>query len=84
MEKIIHGNLREQGLEVVSRSGRTFVRYDAGAHVIAWREDEISESELKSIKAGGDIANEAMFSLQRRLQNGGIDPYVSNWRGPEA
>ena len=39
-------------LEVVLRGGRYFVRYDAGAHCDAWREDEISEQEFVRLKMG--------------------------------
>lgn len=54
MEQIVHGNLRDAGLEVVRREDRYFVRYDAGAHVTVWREDEISVQELALLKRGPD------------------------------
>ena len=43
------GNLQEIGVEVVEREGRLFIRYDAGAHQVAWREDEIDTDEFEGI-----------------------------------
>ncbi len=79
MEKSVYGNLQSEGLEVVARDGRHFVRYDAGAHQAAWREDELTELELASIKLGGSVQQQAMFDLQRRLEQSGINPYLQNW-----
>lgn len=66
METVDYGSLDNEGLEIVARDGRYFVRYDAGAHQIMWREDEVTESELASIKLGGRAQQQAMFHLQRR------------------
>jgi hypothetical protein len=64
---------------VVNRDGRHFVRYDAGAHVIAWREDEITEQEFMSIKQGGATEHQAILAMQRRLELSGVNPYCQNW-----
>ena len=79
MVKIVFGSLRDEGLEVVLREGRHYVRYDAGAHVIVWREDEITDSELQAIMQGGEQAHKAMLQMQRRLEQSGVNPYVQNW-----
>lgn len=79
MEKIVYGNLDSHGIEVVMRQERYFVRYDAGAHVVAWREDEITESEFQLLSAGGNSELKAMFQIQRRLEQSGVNPYVQNW-----
>lgn len=79
METVVYGNLRTDGLEVVARDGRYFVRYDAGAHAIAWREDELIQSEYESIVRGGEPQQRAMFALQRRVEATGTDPYRQNW-----
>jgi hypothetical protein len=79
MERIIYGNLQGEGLEVVTRDGRYFLRYDAGAHAIAWREDEITEQEFSSIQLGGEAQYRAIIAMQRRLEQSGADPYRQNW-----
>jgi hypothetical protein len=79
MEAVVYGDLRADGLEVVAHGGRYFVRYDAGAHVVAWREDELTQSEYELILQGGEYQLQAMFALQRRLQANGVDPYKQNW-----
>jgi hypothetical protein len=79
MERIVYGNLQREGLEVVTHDGRYFVRYDAGAHVIAWREDEITEQEFASIQRGGEAQYRAIIAMQRRLEQSGTDPYLQNW-----
>jgi hypothetical protein len=76
MDNVVY---KSQGIEVVVRDGRYFVRYDAGAHQVVWREDELTESELESIKLGGSMQMQAMFHLQRRLEQCGINPYLQNW-----
>jgi hypothetical protein len=58
--------------------GKFYVKYDAGAHQIAMREDEISEKDARRIMTGPTEANKVLFELQKRLMQNGIDPYVSN------
>jgi hypothetical protein len=80
MEEIrVFGNLSQEGLEVVEREGRFFVRYGAGAHQIAWREDEITLEEFAQLKGGTPGESQAIIALQRRLQSQGHDPYKQNW-----
>lgn len=79
MENRVFGNLLEDGLEVIEREGRHFVRYDAGAHQIAWREDEITSEEFVQIKGGGNSQHQAIVNLQRRLELAGVNPFNQNW-----
>ena len=79
MESVIFGVSEERGLEVIERAGRYFVRYDAGAHQVAWREDEISAADLALVASGREGATQMLFALQRRLETSGVDPYRSNW-----
>ncbi|HWG88624.1 MAG TPA: hypothetical protein VN679_12640 [Candidatus Acidoferrales bacterium] len=46
---------------------------------MAWREDELTESELASPKLGGSTQQQAMLHLQRRLEQCGINFYLQNW-----
>ena len=78
MEKHIYGNLNE-GLEIIERNSSYFVRYDAGAHQEAWREDKISEEEALKIQKGHKEENETLFALQKRLEKNGVNPFISNW-----
>jgi hypothetical protein len=64
---------------VVSQMGiKFYVQYDAGAHQIAMREDEISEEDARRIMSSPAEANKVLFELQKRLMEAGVDPYVSN------
>lgn len=65
-------------VEIWARGDRFFVRYDAGAHQVAMREDEISEQEAKNASVSADAAMKMLFILQRRLIDAGVDPYISN------
>lgn len=76
MEERIHGNVSSEGLEVVFRSGRYFVRYDAGAHQVVWREDELSVEEYEQLRKSKAGEYEVILGVQRRL---GLDAYISNW-----
>ncbi|MCW4456070.1 hypothetical protein OK348_14875 [Flavobacterium sp. MXW15] len=79
MEKIIFGVLDEQAFEIVERSGHYFVRHDAGAHQVAWREDEISTADLTLMESGQEGVSMVLAALQQRLAESGVDPYRSNW-----
>ncbi|NVD69488.1 hypothetical protein HUX88_02805 [Duganella sp. BJB1802] len=63
-------------LEIWQRGARFFARYDAGAHQVAMREDEISQSEAELAMQGKEAAIKMLFGLQRRLEDAGINPYV--------
>lgn len=65
-------------LAIFNRGWRFFLRYDAGSHQIAMREDEISEAEANLIMQGQDEATKVLFAVQDRLAKAGIDPYESN------
>jgi hypothetical protein len=79
METIVFAGLAGHGIELVERNGKYFVHYDAGAHQIAWREDELSAAEAKRLLSGASGQEQVMFGLQRRLLAAGVDPYVANW-----
>lgn len=81
MDTVVHGSLAEEGLEVVLRGGRYFVRYDAGTHAVQWREDEISPQELERLRLGGEDEYRVIIELQKRLEAVGENPYQQNW-GP--
>jgi hypothetical protein len=80
METIVY---RYNCLDVVRRDGRLFVHYDAGGHLILWREDEITEQEFQRLIAGPESMTKVMLEIQARLIAQGIDPYRSNWTPPE-
>ncbi|WLG46440.1 hypothetical protein [Pseudomonas sp. FP1740] len=65
-------------MEIWARGDRFFVRYDAGSHQIAMREDEISELEALEASQSTEAAMKMLFALQKRLIKAGINPYVSN------
>lgn len=67
---------------VVSKSGaKYYVKYDAGAHQIAMREDEISEEDAKLLMTNPAEATSVLFKLQKNLTQTGFDPYVSKGKG---
>ena len=68
----------DDGVAVFKDGAKYYVRYDAGAHLPAIREDEISEGEAKQVIASTAEATQVLFALQKRLTATGIDPYVSN------
>jgi len=65
-------------MQIWKRGDRYFVRYDAGAHQVAIREDEITEDEAISATKSGRAAVQMLHNLQKRLIEAGIDPYISN------
>jgi hypothetical protein len=78
-EKLFGPELDKDNLEVVRRGDRYFVRYDAGAHQIAWREDGISEQDAITIGPGKTGEYDVIVRLQTRL---GLDANTSNWLPP--
>lgn len=80
MEEKVYGDLDTEGIEVVLRDERFFVRYDAGAHQVAWREDEITKADLGRIAQGEGAVHSLLLELQKRLEMSGADPYLSNWQ----
>ncbi len=79
MKKPIYGNLANEGLEVVQRDGRLYMRCDAGAHSCQWREDEINQDEFDQLQDSSQSTSKVMLDIQERLITEGIDPYISNW-----
>jgi len=65
-------------LTIWKRGERYFVRYDAGAHQVTMREDELSEAEVALAVQGKDATNQMLLALEKRLIKAGIDPHVSN------
>lgn len=78
-EKLFGLELQQDCLEVVKRDGRFYVRYDAGAQQMVWREDEVTEAEATKIASGRAGEYEVIISIQKRL---GSDAYKSNWTPP--
>jgi hypothetical protein len=68
----------QHGIEVFQEDSLFFVRYDAGAHMVAPRLDEISKEEADLAMTGPAAAEQVLLSLQKRLQAAGIDPYKTN------
>lgn len=68
-------------LEVWREGDRHFVTYDAGAHQVVWRKDEITKDEAELAATGQEGAMRMLFALQKRLADAGVDPYVSNFDG---
>lgn len=66
------------GVELFKDGAKYYIRYDAGSHQIAIREDEISEDEAKRVMVSSSEATRVLFALQERLTRQGIDSYVSN------
>ncbi|WP_457447980.1 hypothetical protein [Roseateles sp. P5_E4] len=79
METRVYGDLNAEGLEVVCRAERYFVRYDAGAHQMAWREDEITLDEFNRLRVNRTEEYEVIIELQRRIRSQGNDPNCQNW-----
>lgn len=70
-------------LTILKRDNKYFVQYDAGAHAVVWREDEISHEEALVALKGPQSANAILLELQKRLADSGVDPYRSNFKKPE-
>ena len=67
-------------LSLYKKGERYFVRYDAGAHEIVMREDEVSLEEALEIVKGPSEAEKVLITVQARLQKAGLNPYISNIR----
>jgi hypothetical protein len=65
-------------LKITEEDGHFFAEYDAGAHQVVRRKDEISEEEAQFAVISRENAVRMLFDLQRRLIEAGTDPYVSN------
>lgn len=67
--------------QVVHRGNKYFVRYDAGSHANAWREDEMTEPEFQQVMKSPRTLYDVVIGIQRRL---GLDANTSNWTPPSA
>ena len=79
MEIVKFGFVSQGSVQIVERNSKLFIRYDAGAHQVVWREDEISKEEFLIIKQNEENIEPVLFKLQDRLIKSGIVPNVSNW-----
>lgn len=79
MENLVYGDMAAEGLEVVERDGRYFVRYDAGGLQSAWREDELSKEEFSRLRQGRAAEYKVLIEMQRRLASQGVNPNSQNW-----
>ena len=78
-ETRVFGNIDSDWLEVVTRAGRLYARYDVGAHHTVWREDEITPVQFEQIQLGATEATKALLEVQRQIEERGEDPYIQNW-----
>ncbi len=69
---------QDDSVAVFAKDERYFIRYDAGAHQVEIREDEITQEQAKSIAADPANIEPILWQLQRRLQDTGVNPYKSN------
>jgi len=68
----------EDNIIIFKDNNRYYIRYDAGAHQIAIREDEIEEDEANLIINDRSNLMKVLLSLQERLIKNGEKPYISN------
>jgi hypothetical protein len=59
MRELIYDN---DGVAVLEDGSKYYVRYDAGAHQVAIREDETSEDEAKQVMSGTAEATRVLFA----------------------
>lgn len=64
--------------EIWNENGRFFVIYDAGAHQVIMRKDEITVIEANLVCSGEKSPTDLLFSLQQRMIERGTNPYISN------
>jgi hypothetical protein len=75
----VYGDLDRDGIEVIARGARYFVRYETGGHYTAWREDELTSEQVERIKGGEDAALKVLLEVQSAAEARGEDPYKDNW-----
>ncbi len=79
MSRVVYGDLVSEGLELIERDGMYFLHYDAGAHQLAWREDQLSKAEADKLQLGKRQEYEVILALQARLLAAGQNPHELNW-----
>ena len=77
--KVLFGEVSEGTVQVIERDDKYFIRYDAGAHQVVWREDEISRQDANAIVNNNKNVEDVLIELQAQLLSKGIKPYISNW-----
>lgn len=68
----------KNNIKIFKVGNRYYIEYDAGAHQIAIREDEISEDEANIIINDESKLMTVLFAIQKRLIARGEKPYKSN------
>ncbi|MBF9003326.1 hypothetical protein [Vibrio nitrifigilis] len=68
----------KNNIKIFTVGNSYYIQYDAGAHQIAIREDEISEGEANIIINDESKLMEVLFAIQKRLIARGEKPYKSN------
>ena len=56
----------DYGVEIFSRDGRFFIRYDAGEIAVQMREDEITAEEASKAQKSEKDAYEVLLACERR------------------
>lgn len=82
MDKVLYqgGN----GIRVVERKSKLYLRYDIGTHCTIFREDEITQEEFAIILKDKDNrfqkdTVQVLYGIADRLKSQGIDPHKSNY-----
>lgn len=78
MEEIVFGGLGSEGLEIVSRGGLYFVRYDAGSYNVYWREDEFPSVRLPQVEVAKRLNTKQFLGYKsgsKRL----VPTHMQNW-----
>ena len=68
----------KNNIKIFKVGNRYYIEYDAGAHQIAIREDEISEDEANIIINDESKLMTVLFAIQKRLIARGEKPYKYN------
>lgn len=69
---------KDDNVRVEAIGSDFFITYDAGAHQIEMRRDNITAAEAQHIAADPAAINTILIDLQKRLTASGINPYKSN------
>ena len=68
----------KNNIKIFEVGNRYYIEYDAGAHQIDIRQDEISEGEVNIIINDESKLMTVLFAIQKRLIARGEKPYKSN------
>ncbi len=76
--EIIH--LAPHEVWIVRRTGKCFIRYDAGAHPHIWHEDEIAAADAEAIlSAAPNTEMDAITKVLWQLQQQQVNAPQPNW-----